>query len=230
MSSLIVVGACLTVGYATTKELEVTRINLGLNRKVVFLTDLHLHEIDDVKEKVLNIVAKEQPDAILLGGDTVDSLTFNMDVVNKYFSNLEAREKFAVMGNHEYWSGKAGELARILKENGFVILKDASAQASFGKIYGFDWKEDRRYPELRFEGLVIVHDPNAALSILDAQAVLAGHTHGGIIIAGQPIYSNSVYVRGLYRLKDNNILYVSRGLGQMFPFRYTSPLELVITE
>ncbi|MEM1708227.1 MAG: metallophosphoesterase [Nitrososphaerota archaeon] len=230
ISSLVIAGACLSIGYVTTKELEVTRLNLGLGRKIAFLTDLHIHEIDDVKEKVLNIVANEQPDAILLGGDTVDALTFNMDVVKKYVSMLEANEKFAVMGNHEYWSGKAEELAGILKDNGFILLKDTFAQASFGRICGLDWREDRKYPELRFDGLVIVHDPNAALSISGARTILAGHTHGGVVIAGQTIYSNSVYVRGLYRLKDDGILYVSRGLGQMFPFRYTSSLELVIVE
>ncbi len=230
ISSLIVAGTFLSVGYVTTTDLEVTRIKLGIGRKIAFLADLHIHGIDGVKNKVLSILAKEQPDTILLGGDTVDAFTLDMNLVSKYVSMLEAKEKFAVMGNHEYWSGKAGDLARILKDNRFIVLKDASTQASFGKVWGLDWRDDRKYPERRLEGLVIVHDPNAALSVSGARAILAGHTHGGVVIAGQSIYSNSVYVRGLYELKDGNILYVSRGLGQMFPFRYTSPLELVIVE
>lgn len=230
ISSLAIAGACLSIGYVTTIDLEVTHLDLGIGKKIAFMTDLHLHDIDDVKEKILDIVANEQPDVILLGGDTVDALTFNMDIVKKYISTLEANEKFAVMGNHEYWSDKADELARILKGSGFTLLKDTFARASFGKIYGIDWRGDRKYPELKFDGLILVHDPNAALSISGACTVLAGHTHGGIVIAGQTIYSNSVYVRGLYRLKDNGTLYVSRGLGQMLPFRYTSPLELVIAE
>jgi len=230
ISSLALAGACLSVGYVTTKELEVTRIDLGLGRKIVFLADLHIHGVDDVKENVLSIVAKEQPDAVLIGGDTVDTLTLSMEVVDSYISRLEAKEKFAVMGNHEYWSGKAEDFSKILKNNGFILLKDSSAQASFGKIYGLDWRDDRNYPERKLEGLVIVHDPNAALSISGAQAVLAGHTHGGVVIAGWTVYSNSVYTRGLYRLKDGGVLYVSRGLGQLLPLRYTSPLELVIAE
>jgi predicted MPP superfamily phosphohydrolase len=229
ISSLALAGACISVGYVTTKELEVTRIDLGLGRKIAFLADLHIHRIDDVKENVLSILEREQADAILIGGDTVDALTLSMDVVDSYLSELEAKEKFAVMGNHEYWSGKAEDFAKILKKNGFILLKDSSAQASFGKIFGLDWRDNRKYPECKPEGLVIVHDPNAALSISGARAILAGHTHGGVVIAGQTVYSNSVYTRGLYRLNDG-VLYVSRGLGQIFPLRYTSPLELVIAE
>ncbi|MEM2910461.1 MAG: metallophosphoesterase [Nitrososphaerota archaeon] len=230
MSSLAFAGICISAGYATIKEVEVTRINLSLGRKIAFLVDLHLHRIDDVKEEVLNVLAEEQPDVVLVGGDTLDELTPNMDVVSKYISGLEAKEKFAVMGNHEYWSGNAQDFVRILKNNGFVILKNTTAQTSFGKICGLDWRDDRRYPEHRVDGLVLVHDPNAALSISGAQLVLAGHTHGGVVIAGQPIYSNSIYVRGLYKLEDGKTLYVSRGLGQMFPLRFTSPLELVIID
>ena len=82
---------------------------------------------------------------------------------------------------------------------------------------------------MRFEGLVIVHDPNAADHVSGRAFVLAGHTHGGIVLGGFVLYSNSRYSRGLYRAAAGAELYVSRGLGQMpQQVRVGSPPELVV--
>ena len=82
---------------------------------------------------------------------------------------------------------------------------------------------------MRFDGLVIVHDPNAADSVSGRAFVLAGHTHGGIVLGGFVLYSNSRYSRGLYRAVGGAELYVSRGLGQMpQQVRIGSPPELVV--
>ncbi len=218
------------VSYAETRTLLKTRLKAGIGTKIVFLTDPHIHSLGAVEEAVLEQVAYEEPDIILLGGDVVDELTRDMKSAERYVSQLDAREKFAVMGNHEYWSGLVGEMAGILKQNGFSILKDTRASSHAGSIYGLDWRESRVYPQLTAEGIVLVHDPNAAQNIRGRCLILAGHTHGGLVIAGQTIYSNSIYVRGEYKITQETTLYVSRGLGQMLPLRPTSPLELVIVE
>ncbi|MEM3786640.1 MAG: metallophosphoesterase [Nitrososphaeria archaeon] len=229
ISTISLLGFGFAAGYVETKRIGVTKLEVGLGRKIVFLTDLHMGILGHVVEKIVELVNKEEPEIIMLGGDTVDELTLDTKSVSKCLSNIEAQEKFAVMGNHEYWSGKAVEFALSLKEQGFQVLYDSVVLSKAGKVYGLDWKEDRKYPRIKAEGIVIVHDPNAAMSVFGNALILAGHTHGGLDLFGLK-YSNSVFTRGLYRTNEDCVLYVSRGLGQMFPWRLSSPLELVIIE
>lgn len=226
-ASLLAIG--LGAGYIETRRIEVTRLNMSIGRRIAFLTDLHIHALGDVEEDVIRLANAVSPDVVVLGGDTVDEYTTDMDSVSRYLSALEAQEKFAVMGNHEYWSGKTLELARVLKNLKFNILYDSAASSLAGKVYGLDWREDRKYPAIETEGIVFVHDPDAAVSISGRALILSGHTHGGIGAAGI-VFSNSIYSRGLYKLNEKTTLYVSRGVGQIFPWRLTAPLELVIVE
>ncbi|MEM3403370.1 MAG: metallophosphoesterase [Nitrososphaeria archaeon] len=229
ISTASVLGLGFEIGYAETKRIEVTKLDVGIGRKIIFLADLHIGVLGHVAEEIIELVDEEEPDIIMLGGDTVDELTVDVKSALKSLSSLEAREKFAVMGNHEYWSGKAGELAENLKDQGFKVLYNSVVSSTAGKVYGLDWKEDRKYPQIKAEGIVIVHDPNAAMSVSGSALILAGHTHGGVVLFGLK-YSNSVFTRGLYKIDGGGVLYVSRGLGQMFPWRLSSPLELVIIE
>jgi predicted MPP superfamily phosphohydrolase len=229
ISTVSVIGLGFGIGYAETRHIEVTKLDMGIGRKIAFLTDLHINVLGNMVEDAVRIVNREEPDIIILGGDTIDEWTLDIKSASKSLSRLEAQEKFAVMGNHEYWSGKAKEFASLLKEQDFKILYDSSVQSKAGKVYGLDWKEDRKYPQINVEGIVIVHDPNAALSVSGNALILAGHTHGGLTLFGLK-YSNSIFTRGLYRINEDCTLYVSRGLGQMLPWRLSSPLELVIIE
>ncbi len=227
IASLLGVG--LGMGFIETRRVEVTRVDMGIGAKVAFLTDLHINMLGGILEEIIKFLDKEDPDVIMLGGDTVDELTLDFETVSRYIGALNAREKFAVMGNHEYWSGKAEELARILKAKGFITLYDSSHASMVGEVFGIDWREDRNYPDIRSDGVVLVHDPNAALAVSGRCLILSGHTHGGIVIAGMEL-SNSLFTRGLYMQNGHRTLYVSRGLGQMYPWRLTAPLELVIVE
>jgi len=226
-ASLLAIG--LGAGYVETRRIEVTWLDMNIGRRIAFLADLHIHALGGVEEDVIRLVNEVSPDIIVLGGDTIDEYTSDMDSVSRYLSALEAQEKFAVMGNHEYWSGKTLEVVKVLNNLKFNILYDSATSSLAGKVYGLDWREDRKYPHIETEGIVFVHDPNAAVYISGRALILSGHTHGGIVIAGMEL-SNSLYSRGLYKLNERTTLYVSRGVGQMFPWRLTAPLELVIVE
>lgn len=230
VSTFSLVGIGIGVGYAETKTIGVTRLNLGIGSKIAFLADPHIHEFGWIEERVIRLVRDEEPDIVMLGGDIVDEYTGDMKVVARYIAGFESREKYAVLGNHDYWSGKASQLVEILKANGFDLLNDSTAFSSVGKVYGLDWKEDRRYTPLNAQGIVLVHDPNSVSAVSGRCSILSGHTHGGLVVANLVLHSNSIYVRGLYNLESDRILYVSRGVGQILPIRPTSPLELVIIE
>ncbi len=228
---LTVVGVSGAEGYLNTQRFQVTKLNIGIGGKAVFIVDTHLHVFERIHEEILDTIAEEEPDVILLGGDLVDEYTPSLDVLSTFLSGLDSDWKVAVLGNHDYWSGRASEVTSLLSKHGFNILIDSSISTPFGRIYGVDWRNDRKYSSSTVSGgIVLSHDPNAASSIYGKCLVLSGHTHGGVVISGLTLYSNSMFTRGLYELRGGGKLYVSRGLGQIFPIRFTSPLELLIIE
>jgi len=228
-SSIVGVGG-LSYICNDVDKLSITRLKLGLNGKVAFLTDLHIHINTSYLENLAGIISSEEPDVILIAGDTIDEYTVDRAGVANFIKSLQAGEKYAVMGNHEYWAGQADWMARLLKANGYEVLVNSSAGSMLGRIVGLDWREDRLYDSIRAEGVVIVHDPNAANNISGECLILAGHTHGGLVLNGVTLYTNSNFVRGMYQLDGGTKLYVSRGLGQIFPLRINSRPELVIIE
>jgi len=229
ISAAAMISSATLYSYLETQRILMTRLEMGLGSKLAFIVDTHTHGFGEVEREVVRILGKEDPDMILLGGDIIDEFTSSLKPVHLYLSQLEAEEKYAVLGNHDYWCGRVGDLVAMLRDLGFKVLRDEFADTGIGRIFGVDWRDDRNYPSNIKGDLILTHDPNAAKSA-DGRIVLAGHTHGGVVIGGVTIFSNSIYTRGLYRLGDDEILYVSRGLGQMYPLRPTSPLELVILE
>ncbi len=219
-----------TYSYFETRRIDLTRLKIGFDTKAAFLIDMHIHGFGDVEEKVVDMVSKEQPEIILIGGDIVDEFTSSMKPVQEYLSLIEAEEKYVVLGNHDYWSGRSSELTSILKSLGFRILRNDVAETGLGTLFGVDWRDDRVYGNYGEADVVLAHDPNVVESCSGRRITLAGHTHGGVVVGGLTLLTNSHYTRGLYKLSEGKILYVSRGLGQMIPFRPTSPLELVILE
>jgi len=227
----VVAGAAAVI-YSSVEahRIIVTRLRLGLGVKTAFLADTHTHSMGPVEKKVLEVLRRERPRIILHGGDVIDEFTGPLDQIRFYLSYMEAEEKYAVLGNHDYWCGRTGELMRVLTECGFKVLRDEVVESGVGKILGVDWKDDRRYAfGRRHADIILAHDPNVALYDHNAGVILAGHTHGGVMLGPFTILTNSAYTRGLYDL-GGTILYVSRGLGNMIPLRPTSPLELVILE
>ena len=76
-------------------------MKLGTGSRIAFLADSHVHSFGEVEERLIGLVNDEKPDMIMVGGDTIDEFTTDMRAVAKYVSSLQAREKLAVMGNHD---------------------------------------------------------------------------------------------------------------------------------
>ncbi len=223
--------AFMAYSYVETARVLVTRLKLGLSAKVAFLVDTHIHSFGLVEEEVLELLKEEKPDVILHGGDVIDEFTQSLEPVETYLSSIEAEEKYAVLGNHDYWCGRSVEVLEILRRCEFKPLLDEVTESKVGRLLGVNWRDDRSYKLNSDADIILAHDPNVALSdkSVRTKLILAGHTHGGVVVGGLTLFSNSAYTRGRYDL-GGTTLYVSRGLGQMIPFRPTSPLELVIIE
>lgn len=232
----LVGGAALvtsaTVANAVDYELETTYLQVGLGGRLAFLPDLHIHSRGERHvEQTLKALERVDADVLVIGGDLVDEETRNLDEADGLLAELGSGERIAVLGNHEYWSSRAAAATATLRIRGFHVLFDEYVTTPVGRVFGYDWRENRRYPELTFEGLVITHDPNAADSVKGGALVLAGHTHGGLSLNGHILYSNSRYARGYYRLGSGTHLYVSRGMGQMsHQLRVWSRPELLVLD
>lgn len=226
----------LAIAAATTLpsnyKLEITRLKVGLGNMLVFLPDIHFHDREEGHiQNTARAVASLDPDVVVVGGDLVDEETRDFKGLEDFLKDLPGVERLAVLGNHEYWSGHVDSTATILKRTGFKVLFNECLETSVGRVFGFDWREDRQYGEISFGGIVLAHDPNAADAVSGPALVLSGHTHGGLVLLGTTIYSNSRYSRGLYSFKDGKLLYVSRGLGHMsLQLRINSRPELLILE
>jgi predicted MPP superfamily phosphohydrolase len=86
----------------------------------------------------------------------------------------------------------------------------------------------------RTAGIVLSHNPDSyeQISHYPGDLFLFGHTHGGQINLPYiwkrvtPI-KNRAFKSGLFHI-DEHFLYVSRGLGASFPFRWFSPPEIAL--
>ncbi|MEM0481437.1 MAG: metallophosphoesterase [Nitrososphaerota archaeon] len=228
----IAAGATASSAASLNNELDITRLEIGLGARLAFVPDLHYYSRGEKRvESATDAIIRAEPDIIVLGGDLVDEETRDFEGLEEFLGMICCGEDIAVMGNHEYWSGYAGRAVTLLRRSGFKILFNKFTETSIGRVYGYDWSENRAYPRITFDGLIASHDPNAADSVEEASLVLAGHTHGGINLFGVTLYSNSKYSRGIYHLARGIRLYVSRGLGQMrLQPRINSRPELLLVE
>ena len=80
--------------------------------------------------------------------------------------------------------------------------------------------------------LTLLHNPDGALHLkYRSDLILSGHTHGGqinlpLLKTRFNLMEETKFCKGLIRFKDQWI-YVSRGVGSVFPFRWFSPPEIV---
>jgi predicted MPP superfamily phosphohydrolase len=209
---------------------ELKVLEIGLGRSVAFIADLHIHRLgEEHAENTLKALEGSGAEFFILGGDMVDEETVDITSLDWFLRELNIQRGYAVLGNHEYWSHKVVDTVEALRTHNIEILNDKTISTPFGRLLGLDWRESRQYGRWKFDSLVAVHDPNAADHVDGNAFIMAGHTHGGLILYGYTLFTNSKYVRGLYRLSGDTKLYVTRGVGQMFlQIRVNSPPEIVL--
>lgn len=86
----------------------------------------------------------------------------------------------------------------------------------------------------RAPGIILSHNPDSydALEHYPGDLILCGHTHGGqvnlpFIWKKVTPLKNKMFKSGLFQL-NNRYLYVNRGLGATFPFRWFAPPEIAL--
>ena len=115
--------------YRCATELTVARYEvpaeLSAPIRIVQLTDLHSQEFGDENRELVELVAAQTPDLILMTGDMMDRNDENADVVCALIEKLASvAPVYFGYGNHEYqWMNHHGEsLTPALTEAGAVVL------------------------------------------------------------------------------------------------------------
>ncbi len=169
------------------------------------------------------------PDLILLAGDLTTARPEEFAPAAGAFASLRAPlGVFAVLGNHDHYSGRPQELRRALEAAGIPVLHNRAVRLERGgrhlRLAGIDDLHWGR-PDLdavldgdRTPTVLLSHNPDV---LFDAAArgvslVLAGHTHGGQVrLPGLPIVvkmSRFALDDGRYAANGAEVI-VSRGLG-----------------
>jgi hypothetical protein len=218
--------------------------------KILLISDLHAGFFFRRKVRGANRLIKDlSPDLIACTGDTVNCPE-GWPIAVKWLSSLPSDvPRYAVAGNWDYARGGSAALfaeqirraGLIPLQNEWAILKRKDVSL---RIAGLD---DIRLgtfdPDRAFDGekadftLALSHNPDTILHIDETQfdLMLSGHTHGGqVCIPGRGAVFTSThigkpYASGLFELREDRYLYVSRGLGECFvPWRAFCPAELTL--
>lgn len=237
--ALILVGIAVQAFVVEPQWLEVTRYRVTTDKlrkpiKIVVIADLQTDSIGSYEEGVLRATASEEPDLVLLPGDYVQS-HHRRDYLNlvpelrALFKRVNLQPRlgiYAVEGNvdQEGWPAifEGVDGAYWFDRSGHVDV-DAGGEEHI-RIEGLSLTESRVLhrslePTDLFH-IVLGHYPDFCLSELDADLLIAGHTHGGQVQLpgfGPPITLSRVprhwAAGGSFDLGTKGQLIVSRGIG-----------------
>jgi predicted MPP superfamily phosphohydrolase len=217
--------------------------------RLLLITDVHAGPFlpPRVLERTFERLVGLRPDLILLGGDLATSRVEEIEQSAGAFRRLGAPlGVFAVLGNHDYYTGDAPGVRRILEECGIRFLHNDSVELRRGDgclfLAGID---DLHQGEPSLERALEGHDPSRASLLLShnpdilpeasrrgVSLVLSGHTHGGQVrVPGLPVLVRQSRLRldeGRFRAGKTELV-VSRGLGVVgIPLRMACPPEAVL--
>ena len=206
--------------------------------RIVYASDLHLTaRRKHIGAGLVEIVEREHPEAVLLGGDLLDRRS-GAPTLSAMVRQLESHARvFAVAGNHDNWSGRentrhavhAGgghwlhDGNRELKRNGLALQLHAHVRPrSTGESHGVR--------------VLVGHDPKIIeYAGQHYDIVLAGHLHGGQCVTWQ--YGGRLYPgawfswwNGLRFAVGGTTLLVSRGAADTLPVRFRCPREILCCE
>ena len=220
----------------------------GAPLRVAVASDLHVGLLvrNQWLADIIGTVNSTGPDVVLLVGDIVDS-----DVTRAQEEDLSGQlgklsapmGVFAVLGNHEFYSG-AKEAARSFTEGGVTVLRDRSVVID--GAFTLVGRDDRtasllgaaRRPLVAVEGvgedlpvIVMDHTPKDLREAEEAGVALqvSGHTHRGQLWPFNLITSRVFEQDWGFLKKGGTLFYVSCGVGVWGPpIRTSSRPEVVV--
>lgn len=215
---LLIVGALVNKNlYQSNHSLTFTSYSIKTNKiqksiRLVQITDLHNSIFGENNQDLLDLVAEQSPDLILITGDLLNSDESETDIATNLISSLGSiAPVYVSLGNHEveYQQQFGTDIIRLYEDAGAVVLdrqyQDFEVNGQklrLGGIYGYclpakyletneaDPEECAFLSDFQNTDLYTIlmcHMPvcwmlNDGLDEWDVDCVLAGHVHGGQVV------------------------------------------------
>lgn len=221
--------------------------------RIAQISDIHISKLYDDREldKIVKRVNAQHPDLVFFTGDLFDNYAQykgDSEIIADKLGQIDSTiGKYAVWGNHDYGGGASRVYRNIMEKAGFVLLKNNGDTISLtnGKelfIGGLDdallgspsVEEMLSTREYYDYSIVLAHEPDMSEDLLNTgtQLVLSGHSHGEQVHLPIKVHDHllsSKYTRGLYKMDNDLMLYVNRGLGTTnIPIRFGAIPEISI--
>ena len=221
--------------------------------RIVQVSDIHLGLLVGRRrlEPILERVREARPDLLVATGDMLDAVGDHLEPLAAMWRDITPRlGKFAVTGNHEYYTGIPGAVA-FLEGAGFRVLRDeAAVLPGLATVIGKEYRAPRGLPgsperPRRLSDLMLDRDPALFTLLLNhlptgfeeeaaplgVDLQLSGHTHDGQLFPFRWLVRLSFrHLAGLHR-QGGSLLYVSRGTGTWGPpLRFLAPPEVTVFE
>jgi predicted MPP superfamily phosphohydrolase len=197
--------------------------------RIAVIADLQTDNFGRYERRVFDCAMAEEPDLILMAGDYLqvapsryDSLRQQLNAYLRQIKFRADRGVFAVQGNvdPDGWP-------RLFEGLPVTAVTTSTKSFEVGKLRVTCLKERRSFsPRLRITNsdpsryhVVLGHSPNFALGDIQADLLVAGHTHGGQVRLPWlgPLLTASLLPRrwaaGVSTLHSGATLVVSRGIG-----------------
>jgi predicted MPP superfamily phosphohydrolase len=228
--------------------------------RVAFLTDFHVGGPGagaELTREAIEILAQQQPDLVLLGGDFVDEGHWQDDA-----SDFDGLTQFptviGVLGNHDHHGGRrvVRSVTRGMAHRGVLILRNEAVSVRVRNvdvtITGIDdpysGRDDfeRAFTGVGWPLILLSHAPVIEEYLRPGMAgmILCGHTHGGqirlspastITPLDATFWTDRLFGRPVSRFQRGfhwaagNLLYVSNGIGTTrWPIRFMAPPEAAV--
>ena len=224
---------------------------------IAHVTDLHVGQFTHgaILDEIVEATNTLRADLVLSTGDLINFALKDLAAGLSVMTRLRAEHGvFMCEGNHDLFENGA-EFRRRTRAAGVRLLVNQSAVVSIRNVpvqlLGLQWGAGRDHPhspENRGEPaiaksmrdlllqrhadafpILLAHHPHAFDYATDIPLTLAGHTHGGQLMATGELGCGPMMFRywsGLYRDAARTLL-VSNGVGNWFPIRTRAPAEIV---
>ncbi|NLE37228.1 MAG: hypothetical protein GX621_04305 [Pirellulaceae bacterium] len=214
--------------------LEVTHIEIASDKidrpfRVVVVADLQTDRAGRYERRVFETLRDQEADLILFAGDYIQTSCERalptaraMNQLMKQVGVQAPEGVFAIQGNVDLWRPwlevfRGLDVSPLQSTQSFDVGPLRLTCLSVADSFRPRLVVERIDPD-RFH-LVLGHGPNYAMGRIDADLLLAGHTHGGQVqlpLVGPLTTGCAVppaWAAGMTELPDGGKLYVSRGVG-----------------
>ena len=199
--------------------------------KLLYASDLHLGAVGASRamRDLLRTTVRERPDAVLLGGDLVDTRGALAELGQWTRRLRRFSAVAAVPGNHD--GRRLAQVAAMVKDAGGHWLPDGPLQLRGLRIDG----APARCARGAERWLLCAHHPRVFPTAVATgyDFVMAGHLHGGQVILCDVLgqhYPGALYDRwtGPKFSSGRTTMWVSRGLADTLPIRLRCPREILV--